>query len=179
MRPGLISVSVLIMLLVFYTAARRAKPIPTTDGGYLLQYAAVIKGFVAILILIVIGGMGFALLNIPIRRDSDIYAMGMMSAMALLGVIYLSIEYFTVRVWVGPNGIIGTSGWRGKREYRWDEIKRITYSPSSMLFLINSPGKPSLRVSAMLSGMDTFSQFCAKYLPAEVWAEAQRSYGKT
>lgn len=158
-------------------AARIAKPIKTADNGYLLQYATTIKVFAVIFILLLLSGLLFLLLKFPsslnIKKDPlpVIFIIGMIITIAL----YFYIEFFTVKIWVGPAGIRGTSGWRGKREYTWQEIDEISYSSQFMMFKISSKNKTPIRVSALLSGLDMLRKFYTENLPQEKWHLAEKN----
>jgi hypothetical protein len=78
------------------------------------------------------------------KKNDDLYSVFFLFGFFGLFAIYLHIEFFTVKIWVGSTGVRGTSGWRGKREYTWDQISKITYSPLSMWFKISSFNMPPL-----------------------------------
>lgn len=167
-----------IILSVLFTVARRAKPIETEDGGYLLEYAKAIKGFGIGLSLLILGGLIFLLFKSPIKDADELYADIFIFGLFILFTIYFNIEFFTVKIWVGPKGVHGTSGWRGKREYTWDQISRITYSPLSMWFKISAPSMPSLRIHAMITGLDEFQAQYMKNMPVEKWKSAYDNFNQ-
>lgn len=173
-----ISVAVAIILSILFAASRRAKPIKTTDGGYFLQYATSIKAFGIGLIVLIIGGLTYVSLNTPIKDNGDLVAAVFTFVIFLIIALYFYVEFFTVKIWVGPFGIRGTSGWLGKREYQWHEIKKITYSPVFRWFIVSSSNKNQLRVSAMITGVDKFQEIFKEHLPKLIWISAQQKYDK-
>lgn len=178
MSNFLVALIVPIVLGVLFAAAGRAKPIETEDGGYFLEYAKAIKGFGIGFILLTLGGLVFLLFQAPIKDKGDLYSVFFLLGFFGLFAIYFYIEFFTVKIWVGPTGVRGTSGWRGKREYTWDQISKITYSPLSMWFKISSSNIPPLRIHAMITGVDKLQAQYMQNLPEEKWKSAYNNFNK-
>ena len=173
---ALLPLVVLLGLAALMAAARHVQARETEDGVYLLEYAKALKVFGIIMPIV-----PFSLIIIVLIRDSisdtkDLYLAILVITLLILFVIYFYIELFTVKVWVGRTGIRGTSGWRGYREYKWNQISKITYSKWSMWFKILSEGKKSLRIHAMISGIDKFQEHYIRYLPEEKWNSAHEKY---
>ena len=178
MENTLIAIVVPIVIGLLFAAAGKAKPIKTDDGGYLIQYAKALKIFGLALPGLMISSVIALLIYSPIKNSEDAIAVAFLFAFFGLFAAYFYIEFFTVKIHVGPNGIQGTSGWRGKREYSWDEIEAISYSHNSMWFKLTADNKAPLRIHAMISGIDQVLLHFEKYVPQEKWIEAFEKYTK-
>lgn len=178
MNSVLIYLAVPLILSILYGASKRAKPIKTTDGGYLLQYSHAIKTFGIGFILLAVGFLIFLFVKEPIQDNGDFIAAAIIFILFTSIVLYFYIEIFTVKIWVSPLGIKGTSGWRGQREYQWQEIEKITYSRVFMWFKVSARNKRPLRVSALISGVDQFQDFFKENVPKLVWVSAQKEFSQ-
>lgn len=173
-----ISIAVSVVMGLLFAASRRAKPLKTIDGGYLLQYAGAIKAFAVLFIIIAVGFPIYMLLHTPIKDQGDLIAAVLIVVLFIAFSVCFFIEFFTVKIWVGPSGIRATSGWRGRRDYQWHEVRRITYSSSTAWFKIVFGGKKPLRVHRMISGIDRFQEIITEKLPEIIWASALEDYGR-
>jgi hypothetical protein len=178
MNSVLIYFSVPFILSILYVASKRAKPIKTTDGGYLLQYSTAIKTFAIGFILLAVGFLTFLFVKEPIQDNGDFIAAILIFILFTIIVLYFYIEIFTVKIWVSPLGIKGTSGWRGQREYRWPEIEKITYSRVFMWFKVSARNKSPLRVPALISGVDQFRDFFKENVPKLMWVSAEKEFSQ-
>ena len=172
----IVGIVVTIVLGLFFKVAKNSKPSEASDGVYVLCYSNYIKW--GCMGLVIFGGVGLTalLVNIPIKDSGDLVAvLSMYGALFLFG-IYFYIELFTVRILVSESGIEGTSGWRGKRTYSWEEIDEITYSPMSMWFKISSSKSPPLRIHALISGINVFQKLFVEKLPREKWVKAHEKF---
>lgn len=166
------------MLWLFFKVSKNSKTIKNADGGYVLRYSNIIKWFCMGLVILATVGLTALVIETPIKNDGDITAIISMYGALLLFGSYFYIEFFTVEIIVSEHGIKGTSGWRGKREYRWDEIENITYSPSSMWFKITALKSAPLRIHALISGIDHFQRLYIEKLPEEKWIKAHEKFGQ-
>lgn len=178
MTNVIIVIVVTLVLWLFFKVAKNSKTIKNADGGYVLRYSNMIRWFCMSLIIFATVGLTALLFQAPIKNDGDIIAVISMYGAILLFGSYFYIEFFTVEIIVSEKGIKGTSGWRGVREYRWDEIENITYSPSSMWFKVTAPKSAPLRIHALISGIDNFQRFYIEKLPKEKWIKAHEKFGQ-
>lgn len=174
----LIAAIVPVVIGLLFAAAGKAKPIETEDGGFLIEYAKALKIFGFALPGVMLVGLVVMLFFSPIKDSGDAIAVAGLFAFMGLFAVYFYIEFYTVKIHVGPNGIRGTSGWRGKREYTWDEIDNITYSNNSMWFKLIAKDKAPLRIHAMISGINKVLSHFEKHMPQEKWIEAFEKYSK-
>ncbi|HEX5057029.1 MAG TPA: hypothetical protein VFX02_11080 [Gammaproteobacteria bacterium] len=170
------TVSIVIGLLA--SAAGKAKPKINVNGMYVLEYPKLIKGFAVGISVFCIGGLVLLALFVPIKDDGDKWAMIFLFLFAFLFAVYFYIEFFTVKILVGPTGIEGTSGWRGKRKYSWSDIEKITYSPVTMWFKITAHDKTPLRIHAWIGGLQQFQKCFIENLPEEKWLSAHEKFMK-
>lgn len=176
MEKVLIAAIVPLVLGLLFAAAGKAKPIKNNEGDFLIEYTSALKIFGIALPSFALIGLLVLLFFIEIKDSSDAYGMAGMFAFFGLLAIYFYIEFFTVKIKVGPKGISGTSGWRGKREYSWDEISKVSYSPTSMWFKLSAKGKAPLRIHAMITGINQVLLHFEKYIPQDKWIEAFENY---
>ena len=178
MTGMIISSAVAAVLALFFIVARNAKTSTTEHGETVLQYHPLIKWGCMGLTIFSALGLTALLFKVPIRSNNELIGVVcLFLALALFG-LYFYIEFFTVKIFVGELGIVGTSGWRGTREYTWDEIDQITYSPSSMWFTIKSKQNVPLRIHAMISGVSEFQAYYEAMLPEEKWSKASELYNR-
>ena len=174
----IIVIVVSLVLSLFFKIAKNSKPIEATDGVYTLCYSNHIKWGCMGLIIFAVVGLTALLFKSPIKDNGDLIAvLSMYGALFLFG-LYFYIEFFTVKILVSDSGVTGTSGWRGRRTYAWEDIKEITYSPTSMWFKISSSKAPPLRVHALISGISVFQQLYIEKLPQEKWVKAQEKFSQ-
>ena len=172
MSTVLIPAIVSIVLGFLFAAAKKAKPIESENGDIVLTYANSIKLLGVVLSIIAIGGTTLILFKDPVKTESDKQAIILMYVFSFLFAVYFYIEFFTVKIILKTNGIEGTSGWRGKRSYKWSEITNISYSPLSMWFKISALNKRPLRVHGMITGIDKFQNHFMTNLPVAKWKSA-------
>lgn len=173
-----IAIAVTIVLALFFKVAKNAKTIKNADGDFVLRYSNMTKWFCMGLTIFATIGFTAILFDAPIKDDKDLIAVILMYGALMLFGTYFYIEFFTVEIIVSEHGIKGTSGWRGKREYRWDEIENISYSPASMWFKVTAPHSAPLRIHALISGIDNFLRLCIEKLPEEKWMKAHEQFVK-
>jgi hypothetical protein len=167
-----------VILGIFSKVAKNSKPLQNDLGEFVLRYSPVIKWSCMGLIIFASLGLTFLLLKNPITDDGDFIAViSMFVALALFG-LYFYIEFFTVKILVSENGIRGTSGWRGKREYSWSDIDEITYSAMSMWFKVSAKDKAPLRIHAYISGIDTFQKYYTENMPEKKWSKAHEVFSQ-
>ena len=162
------------ILGIFLRISKKARPKKTLNNEYIICYPALIKwSFMGLIIFACIGLTALIIIH-PIQNDGDKIAIALMYGALLIFGAYFYIEFFTVKILVGENGITGTSGWRGRREYKWEDVEQITYSPASMLFKVTSlkQGIAPLRIHALNSGIDELQNLYTQKLPKEKWIKA-------
>jgi hypothetical protein len=128
--------------------------------------------------LLTVGFLIFLFVKEPIQDNGDNIAAAIIFILFTVIVLYFYIEIFTVKIWISPLGIKGTSGWRGRREYQWNEIEKITYSRTFMWFKVSARNKTPLRVSALISGLDQFQDFFKKNVPKLMWVSAEKEFSQ-
>jgi hypothetical protein len=172
----IIVVAVTLLLGLFFKVAKNSKVVMNSEGAYILRYSNAIKWSCMGMVLFSFFGLTALLIKNPIKDDGDFSAVvGLYVAILIFGA-YFYIEFFTVKILVSKNGIIGASGWRGTREYSWQEIDEISYSPASMWFKVSSRSKAPLRIHALITGIDTFQKFYIENLPEEKWVNAHNKF---
>jgi len=169
----LIIVTTVTLILGFlFSAAGRAKPIKTEGGEYVLEYANTLKLFGLAFPIVLFAGLTIALyLKTPTNSEGVIAAACIFLVISVFA-IYFYIEFYTVKIIVGTNGIRATSGWKGLRVYRWSDIQKLSYSENSNWFKLTANEKPSLRISTMISGLDQMLAHFEEHVPQEKWAGA-------
>lgn len=85
-------------------------------------------------------------------------------ALALLGVP-LIIDYSLARHTLTATGLDYGTMFKGRHSLRWADVTSVRYSQVSKWFLIESPGRPVARISAMLVGLEKFSAEVLRHVP--------------
>jgi len=149
------------------------------DSKYTLSYPLILKIFTIIFSVVTLGGLTYLACIYPIQSQNDKLSLIGLYIFTVLFSVYFYIEFFTVKITVSSLGIKGKSGWKGERNYLWPEINEISYSPASMWFKITAKNKPSLRIHALISGINIFQQYFIEYMPEEKWLSAYEKFNKT
>ncbi len=149
------------------------------DAEYTLTYSSMLKAFAIIFPIISLGGLAYLAFIYPVQYQNEKISLIGLYVFAVLFSAYFYIEFFTVKITVSALGIKGKSGWKGERDYKWQEIDEISYSPISMWFKITAKNKPTLRLHAFITGINIFQQHFIENMREEKWLSAYESYNKT
>lgn len=178
MLTSLISAIVSIVLILLLSNAQDTKPEKTKTGDLILQYPNGAKIFSCVISFILLGGFALIYFNVPVRTEEDNYATILMGVIAIMASVYFCVEFFTVKFVISNFGISITSGWRGYREYKWEEFSEVAYSITLMRFKLKSSSRSSLSVSGMLTGILLFQKYYMEYMPEKKWIAAYEKVKK-
>jgi hypothetical protein len=173
----LLIVSILpIVFGVIYFISSKIEPVEADEHWTLIEYSDGLKAFGLFLPGSALLGLTVVLFLFPIKDIADALSFaGLFSFFGLLA-IYFYIEFFTVKIQIGPKGVKGNSMWRGRRVYTWSEIENISFSHSSMWFTLTAKEKPPLRIHAMIPGINQVLLHFEEYLPQDKWIKAFKTY---
>lgn len=153
------------------------------EGDHVLSYSPYIGWiFMALVIALALFVVLVGLLSIQppyIKSDRDIYAIVNGVLFFAAAMMYIHIGSLSVRIVVGEKGMRGAFGLGGHREFGWDEIDHIAYSPRTMMYRISLKHKAPLRVDGGHDGIEAFQRLYMAKLPEEKWAEAHEAFKQT
>jgi hypothetical protein len=160
-------------------AARKARPaVDAQTGSSTFMYPAHAR-VIVILCVVFTAVMGFVLGKITTSESSEFGAVvtviGIFLFLASTSVITF-LEFFLVRVIVSPESLISISPWTGRREFRWEEIKRVSCSQINSWYVITGPGATKIRASSYMRGFDEFKNELRTRVSRERWFDAQSEY---
>lgn len=148
------------MALVMGALARsRKKPRTPTEGNTLVHPKGILIAGVLCTGLFVT----CAVLSFDARTGGPRVALTFL-ALALLGVP-LIVDYYRARHTLTATGLDYGTMFKGRHMLRWADVTSVRYSHASKWFVIESPGRPVARISAMLVGLEKFSQEVLKQVP--------------
>ena len=71
-------------------------------------------------------------------------------------------------------GILGVSPWRSRREWRWHEIERVSYSRLNRWLVLTGPRQETIRAPFFLVGIRNLAQAVIKNVPGPKCAPARK-----
>ena len=159
--------------LLVVIAKLRAKP-PSDIGRsttltYRMSLRVLMAGGLGVLTAMITG----MLFVMPVEGKGELAAvLSLYAFIAFMGA-WTYIEFFTVKIWIGPGGIAMTSGWRGPRACTWDQVRKVTFSASAQWFTIAPEGERTLKVHAFTGAFPLLLDHFEQYLPEEMWGKAR------
>ena len=149
-----------VMAIVMGALGRsRQKLRPPTEGNTLVHP----KGILVLGIVCIVFFGAFAVLS-AFAETGGLGIAAVFVAFALMGVPIL-LEYYRVRHTLTANGLEFGTLYRGRHALRWAEVARVRYSHVWKWFVLERPGQPVARISAMLIGLQKFSEEVIKHVP--------------
>jgi len=177
MHSGLIEKTFIASAIVLairwvLTAARRARPATdSATGNRIYTYVWYLKvAFIWMLPSTALGGYFFV--KQVNTNPSDLYGIILLGTPFLLFVfmtIYGLLEIFLTRLIVSDQSIISFSPWRGRREFRWDEIESVSYSAKVGGLTLKGPDGKKIRASVYLAGSGQLTEELRRRVPKERW----------
>jgi hypothetical protein len=150
----------IVMALVMGALARSRKKLrPPAEGNTLVHPKGILVAGVFCTGLFV----AFAVLSFDAKTGGPGVALTFL-ALALLGVP-LIIDYYRARHTLTATGLDYGTMFKGRHSLRWADVTSVRYSQGAKWFLIESPGKPAARISAMLLGLEKLSAEVLKHVP--------------
>ena len=148
------------MALVMGALARsRQKLRPPTEGNTLVHP----KGILIVGVVCTGFFAACAALSFSAKTGGPVVALVFL-AFALLGVPII-LDYYRARHTLTATGLDYGTMFKGRHTLRWADVASVRYSHVSKWFLIESPGRPVARISAMLVGLEKFSGEVLKHVP--------------
>lgn len=159
--------AVVIVVLRYLMNSRQDQAAPA-EQGCVVQYGKTFKAFVVILTLVA-GALVSVVLVVGLAAAPKGWpvAIGVAAFFALL-LVPLYLEFFRVRIIVTEEGLQCRSGWRPKREVRWDEIKSVDFSATLQWYRMHTEGKGIVRLHVFLSGLQSLFDALKHHTDIEV-----------
>jgi hypothetical protein len=74
--------------------------------------------------------------------------------------------------------IAGVSPWRRRREWRWEEIERVTYSQLNRWLILHGPRHETIRAAFAVAGIRELAQAILKHVSGTKLAAARKVVGR-
>jgi len=150
------------------------------DGRVVLRYAGIVKALLVVSAVLFLGlvvvSLYFALA--PDATPEDAKGVALATPVGLLLGIPSALE-LRAQLTMDAEGIRGQTAWSGQREIRWDELSKVTYSPSMGWFVLHSSDGTVIRVSRGMRGHLTILDYFEVYVPDPIWRAARDKLERT
>ena len=162
---GPITVAVLVFLLRSRTAEARVQA-----GQAVMEHTGLMRGLAVVFLLVpcAICLLAFVAPPKPEERWLPVYLIAGFLCLA----IPIALEAYRRKLRVESDALVSESPWTGVRRIPWSEIARISYSASMSWYVIEDRGGNSVRVSAMMSGLQTLARALSERAPSATGAQA-------
>ena len=152
----------IIMSLVMGALARsRQKFRPPAEGNTLVYP----KGILVLGAICTGGFLACAALSFDAKTGGPGVALTFV-VLSLLGVPLL-LDYYRGRHTLTVAGLDYGTMFKGRYFVPWTEVTRVRYSQVSKWIVIESPGRPAARISAMLVGLQKFCTDVLRHIPRD------------
>ena len=176
MHSGLIeetftAAAIVLAIQWMIAAARRARPAAdSATGNHIYTYVWYVKVLsILMLPMTTLGGYFFVKeVNANPPKLYGIILIGTPFFLFVFMTIYGLLEVFLTRLIVSDQSIISYSPWRGRREFRYDEIESVSYSANAGHTLKGPDGK-KIDASVYLAGSGYLNEELRRRVPKERW----------
>lgn len=173
---------IICMLVIFILsgmlgAAQRGKQVTEAGTGFLVfRYHLILRSFALFMAFGVPIGITALVLAKPPKDESEHQAV--FGLYALFAALSAPLLWETMRfaLVVSPDGLDCRSPWRPRLFIRWEEIKRVSYSPSLSWFVISATGGNTFRLSIFVAGLSSFLEACEQNVSLDKLNRAKDGY---
>ena len=160
-----IVVAVLAFLLRSRTAEARLEA-----GRAVIAHTGVMKGLAVVFLLFpcALCVLAFVFPPKPDERWLPVYLIGGFLALA----IPVALEAYRRRLHLEHDALVSESPWTGVRRLPWTEIAGVSYNAPMSWYVIQDRAGNAVRVSSMMSGLETLARAIKERAPAATGAEA-------
>ena len=172
-RLILIAAAVVQLALWLVLAGRYKKP-TAAPGSIVLQYGWKLR-FFGLCIAFTIPMLMIVLFVVtPVRPAAQTVPIGLtLLALGCVGGCIL-VETQGVYLIVTDAAIVGVSPWRRRREWRWDEIVRVTFSRANRWLIHEGPRQERIRAALFLAGIRELAQAIVRHVSGIKCAPARK-----
>ena len=162
-----LAVAVALFLFWNLTALVPRRAVKAGNVIAVLRYGRALRLFALTVALAIPTLLAILMLRTPwVDPQRLLLAGGTLTVLSLLGGALL-LEVERVVITVTDDGLIGDSPWRRRRELRWPEIERITYSGVNRWYAVVGRDGRTIRASAFLVGLPTLLQALQERVPGK------------
>ncbi len=137
--------------------ATHGRPKLDRDGdGLIFRYSGAARTAVIALAITVASFLSFLVYRIPIKSQSDVYAVCGMFAMFFLLLGPLVWEFTRFSIVVSSDGLDFRSAWRPGFSMAWQDVEEVSYSLVWQWFVIRSTHGQKIHVSKLIGGIADF-----------------------
>ena len=172
-RLILIAAAVLQLALWLVLAGRYKTP-PAAPGSIVLHYGWKLR-FFGLCVAFAFPMLMIVLFAVtPVRQAAHTIPIGItLLALGCVGGALLA-ETQGVYVILTDSAIVGVSPWRRRREWRWDEIERVSFSRLNGWLILHGPRKATIRAPLFLVGIRDLSRAIARHVSGAKCAPARK-----
>ena len=162
--------SLAVALFLFWTAVALVPRRAVKAGNVLaeLRYGRTLRLF-ALVVALAIPTLTAVLMWVTAWHGTQrlLLAGVSLTGLSLLGGALL-LEVERVVLTITADGLIGDSPWRRRREIRWSEIARVTYSSLNRWYAITDSAGRTIRASAYLVGLPVLLHALRERVPGKL-----------
>jgi hypothetical protein len=152
-----------VQLALWLVLAGRNKTPPASPGTVVLHYGWKLR-FLGLCIAFAIPMLIILLLAASMRQTGQVVPIGVLLLLAGLAGGVLLVETQGLYVVVTESGILGISPWRGRREWRWDQIEQVSYSRVNRWLIVRGPQHQVIRASFYLVNIRDLAQAVLRHV---------------
>jgi len=161
----------LMSLVMGWMARSRSRTRAGDDGGRLVQpVSTLVMGIVCFAFF---AGITIISNTIGKNRTTSIWTTLVFSAFALASVPMI-LEFVFGRHRVSEQGMEHRGMFGGRREFLWSDVERVSYSTTMKWFSIRLHSGPTVRVSAMVTGLPEFARLVLAHVRGTTFDDSTR-----
>ncbi|GEM_PF-6098876 len=163
-----------VQLALWLVLAGRYKAPSAAPGSIVLQYGWKLR-FLGLCIAFAFPMLMIVLFAVtPIRHAAHTVPIGItLLALGCVGGALL-VETQGVFLIITDATIVGVSPWRRRREWRWDEIERVTFSRANRWLILHGPRQETIHAALFLVGIRELAQAILRHVSGMKCAPARK-----
>jgi hypothetical protein len=162
--------------LLAWGAAHGRPKLDRDSDGLIFRYSGAARAAVIALAITVALFLGFLVYKIPIKSESDVYAVCGMFAMFFLLLGPLVWEFTRFSIVVSSEGLNFRSAWRAGFFMAWQDVEAVSYSLMWQWFVIRSTHGQKIHVPKLIGGIGDFLGELAMNLDPAVMRKARSGF---
>jgi hypothetical protein len=114
----------------------------------------------------------FLAFAVPPPSEQDAPILAVVVVLVVLSIVVLTIEMWGATIRISRHGIERRSPWRGRLYLLWQEVDRVTYSPSAQWFTVRGP-RGTIHVHELVDGLSDFATVVLGHVRPEAYRGAE------
>lgn len=168
----LVTLAVVQLALWLALAGRYRTPVPA-QGTIVLRYGWKLRMLGLCIAFAIPMLMILVFVLTPIRHTPLMLPVGItLLALGCVGGILL-VETQGVHFIVSDTTLVAVSAWRGRREWRWDEIEKVSFARINRWLILGGPRQESVRASLYLANIGELARALVQHVSGMKLAAAR------